>query len=89
MPRVALASFLTNVCPAAGGEFPGATVREVLDQLFTASPVLRTYVVDDQGAVRKHVTIFLDSTPIQDRERLSDTVRQDSELFVMQALSGG
>jgi molybdopterin synthase sulfur carrier subunit len=89
MPRVALASFLTNVYPAAGGEFPGATVREVLDHLFASAPGLRTYVLDDQGAMRKHVTVFLDSTPVTDRDRLSDTVRPDSELFIMQALSGG
>ena len=89
MPRVALASFLTNVCPAAGGDFPGNTVREVLEHLFAASPGLRTYVVDDQGAVRKHVTVFLDSSPILDRERLSDAVQEDSDLFIMQALSGG
>ena len=50
---------------------------------------MRSYVVDDQGAVRKHVTVFLDSSPIKDRDRLSDAVRPDSDLFIMQALSGG
>jgi len=89
MPRVALASFLTNVCPTAGGEFGGRTVGEVLNQLFSSSPSLRSYVLDDQGGVRKHVTVFLDSSPILDRELLSDAVRADSEIFIMQALSGG
>ena len=89
MPRVSIASFLSNVCPARGGVYPGTTVAEVLGELFAANPVLRSYVVDDQGAVRKHVTVFLDSAPVHDRVRLSDAVRPDSEIFIMQALSGG
>ena len=89
MARVSLASFLSNACPSRGGDFPGGTVAEVLGELFALHPVLRSYVVDDQGEVRKHVTVFLDSTPIRDRERLSDPVRPDSEIFIMQALSGG
>jgi hypothetical protein len=50
---------------------------------------LRGYVVDDQGALRQHVAIFVDNRPISDRAGLGDKVRHDSEIFVMQALSGG
>lgn len=67
----------------------GATVREVLDVVFAANPRLRGYVLDDQGALRKHMSVFVDGTQISDRERLSDPVRATSEIYVMQALSGG
>ena len=67
----------------------GATVREVLDIVFPANPRLRGYVLDDQGALRRHMMVFVDGQQISDRERLSDPVRPASEIYVMQALSGG
>ena len=67
----------------------GATVREVLDRVFAENPRLRGYVLDDQGALRRHMMVFVDGQQIADRERLSDPVRPTSEIYVMQALSGG
>ena len=67
----------------------GTTVREVLDAVFAANPRLRGYVLDDQGALRYHMNVFVDGEPIDDKQRLSDLVRPSSEVYVMQALSGG
>jgi len=66
-----------------------ATVRAAIDAATEADPLLRGYVVDDQGRLRKHVNIFIDGALISDRLRLSDAVSPRSEIFVMQALSGG
>jgi hypothetical protein len=67
----------------------GATVRGVLDLVFAGNPRLRGYVVDDQGALRRHMVIFVDGHQIADRDRLTDPVGAASEVYVMQALSGG
>lgn len=67
----------------------GSTVAEVLSHAFGQNPILRGYVVDDQGGLRKHMLVFVDGVIIQDRQKLSDAVKPDSELFIMQALSGG
>ncbi len=68
----------------------GDTVAQVLDSIFRDNPFLREYVLDDQGALRKHMVVFLDGIAISDRLLLSDKVQSaDSEIFVMQALSGG
>lgn len=68
----------------------GDTVAEVLEKVFAHEPFLRGYVLDEQGALRKHMVIFLDGIALKDRVKLSDPVtRDDSEIFVMQALSGG
>ncbi len=67
----------------------GETVRAVLDQVFAHNPRLRTYVLDEQGALRRHMIIFVDGQQIADRTHLSDPVRAASEIYVMQALSGG
>ena len=74
-------------CPDV--EAAGATVREVLDRVFAAHPRLRGYVVDERGTLRKHMVIFVDGRQIADRDQLSDAVLPASELYVMQALSGG
>lgn len=66
-----------------------ATVRDALAAVFTTTPPLRSYLVDEQGALRKHVTVFVDGAPIRDRTRLSDALQPGSEVDVLQALSGG
>ena len=67
----------------------GADVRQVLDSYFAANPQVRGYVLDDQGGLRAHVLIFVNQEPISDRRGLSDPVRENDDIFVMQALSGG
>lgn len=89
MPRVEFTPSLANQTHAPTCDVAGTTVAEVLQAVFDHAPKLRSYVLDDQGAVRTHVVIFVDGTAIRDRARLSDALRPDSEVFVMQALSGG
>lgn len=67
----------------------GRTVREVLDSAFRENPPLRSYVLDDQGAVRRHMVVFVNGRAIGDRSGLSDPVPEGAEVYVMQALSGG
>lgn len=74
-------------CPDA--RVDAATVREALDKLFADRPKARGYILDDAGALRHHVVVFVDGTAIADRRGLTDGVRPDSEIYVMQALSGG
>ena len=74
-------------CPSM--EADGDTVRAVLAQVFAVQDRLGAYVLDDQGALRKHMTILVDGLRIADRESLSDAVKPESEVWVMQALSGG
>jgi sulfur-carrier protein len=75
------------VCPEA--EASGPTVRDVLDKVFADNPQARSYVLDDQAALRKHITIFVDGRMIRDRTRLADAVGETSTVYVFQALSGG
>ncbi len=66
----------------------GATVREVLDEVFSTNERARGYVLDEHGAVRKHMIVFINGAMIRDRQSLSDPVLPDAEVYVMQALSG-
>lgn len=67
----------------------GATVREVLDAVFAENRMLRSYILDDQGRVRRHVNVFINGSFVSDRVGLSDPVGPEDEVFVFQALSGG
>ena len=67
----------------------GSTVREILDCVFTENRKARSYVLDEQGVLRKHMNIFINGHAISDRDRLSDAVSEGDEVYVMQALSGG
>ena len=70
-------------------EVDGDIVRSVLEGVFEENPRLRSYLLDDQGRLRKHVNIFVNGQAVNDRIRLSDALRQDDQVFVIQALSGG
>lgn len=89
MARLNFTTHLTRHRPVRALEAPGATVAEVLAHALQGDPLLRSYVLDDQGRLRKHVNIYLDGRLIRDRLRLADPVGPASELYVMQALSGG
>lgn len=89
MPVVHFTANLARQTTAPACVASGSTVRQVLESVFACHPSLKSYVLDDQQAVRKHVVVFVDGTAIKDRKKLSDPVQESSELFVMQALSGG
>jgi molybdopterin synthase sulfur carrier subunit len=89
MPRIFFTPNLQRHVEICLQEVPGHTVREVLDQVFTANTLLQGYILDDQGALRKHLVIFVDGFPVTDRAQLSNPVPPSGEIWVMQALSGG
>lgn len=74
-------------CPTRDAQ--GNSLRSVLDSVFNQQPELKSYILDDQNCLRKHVTVFVDEKLILDRDNLSDPIDNDSEVFVLQALSGG
>jgi sulfur-carrier protein len=64
-------------------------VRLALDEAFAQNDRLRTYVLDDQGGLRKHMSILVNGRAVTDRLAQSDAVAATDEIWVMQALSGG
>lgn len=74
-------------CPSQTAD--GDTVFAVLSEVFKANPKLGTYVLDEQDRLRKHMTIAIDGKLVKDRVKLSDAVKPDSVIHIMQALSGG
>lgn len=71
------------------GEFEGATLAEVVRSIDRAHPGLAGYVLDDRGAVRKHVNVFLDDDLLRDRARVDEPLPPGVTISIFQALSGG
>lgn len=63
-----------------------ATLAEALAAAFELNPRLRGYVLDDQGALRPNVAVFVDGRRSQD---LTQSLPPHSQVHVLQALSGG
>jgi hypothetical protein len=81
LPRV-----LTQAVDSGGRlEAHGGTLSEVLESLFSDEPGLRSHLLDESGAIRPHVLIFVDSV----RADLSTPVGPESRVQVLQAVSGG
>lgn len=89
MPRLTFTSSLQRHVPCPPEAVGGDTVREALEQYFARHPQVRSYVLDDQGALRHHVVIFVNGTQLRDRAAQQEPIGADVELYVMQALSGG
>ncbi len=64
-------------------------LRAALDDAFDAHPMLRGYILDDQGHLRPNVVIFVDGRRCTDPTGLRVPLAPDSQVHVLQALSGG
>lgn len=90
MPTVKFTYALRRFFPSLKDtEVSSASLPSLLESIDAHYPGIRSYVVDERGALRKHVLIFIDGEVINDREKLTDFIGENSEVHIMQSLSGG
>jgi molybdopterin synthase sulfur carrier subunit len=89
MATVNFTRWLKGIAPGGPIEIEGETVGRVLERLFAENDSTRNYVLDEQGQLRKHVCIFLDGERLAHESALAAPIAANSEIYVMQALSGG
>jgi molybdopterin converting factor small subunit len=90
MARVKFTSALRRFFPSLTElDIAGDSVREALFNIEQRYPGMLTYLMEDNGQLRKHVNIFLKGELIKDRVTLNDPVNPLDELLIFQALSGG
>ncbi|MBS7807978.1 MoaD/ThiS family protein [Variovorax sp. PCZ-1] len=70
-------------------QLPANTLAQVLDTACAASEGLRHYILDDQGAIRKHVAVFINRDMHQPRDDLSRVLQSGDKVLVIQCLTGG
>ena len=89
MATVRFTSALERFLAAPPAQVAAATVGEALAAVFATQPALRGYVLDDQGALRRHVAVYVRGAVVRDRVKLNDPVGPDDDIYVFQALTGG
>lgn len=89
MVRVVFPAVLQRhvACPPV--DVDAATVRQALEAAFVHYPTVRGYLLDDAGALRPHVVVFVDGAVVRDRAALAQPVAPSARIDVLQALSGG
>ena len=81
-----LQRFFPDLCECT---VDAATVADIIPAVDDRWRGLADYIVDEQGALRKHVNIFVGGELLRDKQTLSDRVSADTKVFIVQALSGG
>jgi hypothetical protein len=89
VPTIHVTSHLRQVAPSGPTTVEAATLGAALDAYFAAAPRVRSYILDDQGRLRRHVAVFIDGELLLDKRDLGRRVAPGAEIYVMQALSGG
>jgi len=89
MAELHFTSWLRELVPNGPLTAGGDTVGDALGAVFAELPHVRGYLLDEQGRLRKHVCIFADGKRLPREAALSQGIRPNTKLYVMQALSGG
>ncbi len=89
MARIHFTSHLQRYVDCPTREVEASTLGPALQSVFADNQRLAGYIFDDQQQLRKNIAVFIDGRLLQDREQLSDPLRPDSDVYVLQALSGG
>ena len=92
MPTVEMTAHLYRFFPQLENRditVPAGSVADVLGAVNEIAPGFTDYVLDEQGALRRHVNLCINDTLVIDKKTLSDRVPDDGTVFIFQALSGG
>ena len=88
MPRVAFTAHLAQIGPPEV-EVEGGTIGAALAAVFRVHPRLKGYILDDQERLRQHIAVFVDGRRLANEDALAKSVAPHTEIYVLQALSGG
>lgn len=92
MPTVEMTSHLYRFFPQLANRkvvVPAGSVGDVLRAVDGIAVGFSDYVLDERGALRRHVHVSINDAVVIDRRTMSDQVPEDGIVYVFQALSGG
>ncbi|MGZ5417160.1 MAG: MoaD/ThiS family protein [Nocardioides sp.] len=67
----------------------GATLAEVLDDLDANHPGIRARVLDDQGAIRRFVNVYVGNDDVRFLDALDTKTPDGVQISVIPAVAGG
>ena len=92
MPHVEMTQHLYRFFPQLKGQVitvPAGSVAETLLAINKIAPGFTDYVLDEHGALRRHVNISINEAIVIDKIKLSDRIPEDGTVYIFQSLSGG
>lgn len=92
MPKVEMTQHLYRFFPQLKNQtvtVPAGSVADALTAINTLAPGFTDYVLDEHGALRRHVNLSINNTVVVDKTTLSDRVPEDGTVYIFQSLSGG
>jgi molybdopterin converting factor small subunit len=69
--------------------FTAGTLSEALSVLCNLYPGVRDRVLTEQGQIRQHINIFVDTENVRYTGGLTTHIHEDSEVHIVPAVSGG
>lgn len=83
----------TTLRPLSGGEstvqVEGATLVEVLRNLEAAHPGFADRLIDDEGALRRFVNVFVADDDVRFMDGVNTPVPDGAEVSIIPAVAGG
>jgi len=67
----------------------GGTLAEVIDALEVAHPGLRVRVLDDDGAIRRFVNVYVNDDDVRFAEGLATATPDGTSISIIPAVAGG
>jgi len=67
----------------------GGTLAEVLDSLDSSYPGIKARVLDDQGAIRRFVNVYVGNDDVRFLDSLDTTTPDGVQVSVIPAVAGG
>lgn len=92
MPNVEMTPHLYRFFPQLKHQtitVPAGSVANALSAINSIAPGFTDYILDEHGALRRHINLSINNTVIVDKKTLSDCIPEDGTVYIFQSLSGG
>ncbi len=67
----------------------GGSVKQVLEELFSAYPDIKGHLVEDNGSLRNFVNIFIEGEDIRQKGGMDAEVSDGSDVRIIPSIAGG
>ena len=90
MAEVHIPSLLRSLTDGAKSVMvEGDTVGQLLDNMEAQYPGFKERIVDEGGAVKQFITIFIDDEDVRFKQNLNTPVKEEAVISILPAVAGG
>ena len=67
----------------------GATINEIIEDLETQYPGVKSRLCDDSGQIKRYVNVFVNGNEIRTLQGADTSVGENDEVSIVPAMAGG